>query len=371
MFENKIRQTALCDYLTRSFCKGVNALDSNGYDSLSGGGGGGGNWNGPKGGTIRMETPGQHVLERSSVQIIQHKSNKIGSGSTGSGGTDSYYIEVRFLLSLPARGRSIEGRRAADLLFKTLPNLLEYSLLYPRICGSMLGAVDTSVPAYQGLNRLYYHIFNIEDQEYCRSHALKQAGLVGFVANKSVLPRLSGASDLPPTKASVGSGVVPFLSPLTLHGTLSGLPHRGNVDGMCIKEGITLIVGGGFHGKSTILNALEKGVYNHIPGDGREFVCVREESVKIRAEDGRAVTDLDISPFINNLPSSSPLKAVEDMDSSKKRAKVSIVALSQSSTQCTQRFSTSCASGSTSQSANIIEMLEVCRSRCIRLMFKG
>ena len=105
---------------------------------------------------------------------------------------------------------------------------------------------------------------------------------------------------------------------------------------MGIAKGVTVIVGGGFHGKSTLLRALEVGVYEHIPGDGREFVVVDETSVKIRAEDGRWVAGVNISPFIDNLPFG----------------------------KSTQNFSTPDASGSTSQAANIIEALEA-GSRCL------
>ena len=100
---------------------------------------------------------------------------------------------------------------------------------------------------------------------------------------------------------------------------------------MGIAAGVTLIVGGGYHGKSTLLQALERGVYNHIPGDGRELVVTNPAAVKIRAEDGRRVEKVDIRPFINNLPNQDNAAA----------------------------FSTNNASGSTSQAANIIEALEV------------
>merc|ERR1719373_1059818 len=104
------------------------------------------------------------------------------------------------------------------------------------------------------------------------------------------------------------------------------LPHRGAVMGMGLKKGVTLIVGGGFHGKSTLLEALQVGVYDHVPGDGREFVVCDKSAVKVRAEDGRPVTGLDISPFISNLPQGKD----------------------------TTNFSSGDASGSTSQAANIM-----------------
>ena len=109
------------------------------------------------------------------------------------------------------------------------------------------------------------------------------------------------------------------------------LPNNGEITGMGIRKGVTLIVGGGYHGKSTLLNALEYGIYNHIPDDGREFVVTNADAVKIRAEDGRSIQSLNIDPFISNLPF--------DQD--------------------TTEFSTANASGSTSQAANILEALEV------------
>ncbi|RME97400.1 MAG: ATPase, partial [Chloroflexi bacterium] len=151
-------------------------------------------------------------------------------------------------------------------------------------------------------------------------------GLVAFVANGAILPRRSGVDDRPLS----GAGVVPFQSPANLQVELN-LPHAGRVTGMGIPVGVTLIAGGGYHGKSTLLSALERGVYNHIPGDGRELVVSHPAAVKIRAEDGRRVEGVDLRPFINNLPNGNNAAAF-----------------------CTQN-----ASGSTSQAANIIEALEV------------
>jgi predicted ABC-class ATPase len=114
------------------------------------------------------------------------------------------------------------------------------------------------------------------------------------------------------------------------------LPHGGRVRGMGVKEGVTLIVGGGYHGKSTLLSAIERGVYDHIRGDGREYVVTRDDAVKVRAEDGRSVVGTDISMFINNLPGRRD----------------------------TVFFSTENASGSTSQAANLVEAAE-CGSRTL------
>lgn len=143
------------------------------------------------------------------------------------------------------------------------------------------------------------------------------------MADHSVLPRESGISSRP-LKDSV-----PFMSPQSLRVSMK-LPHEGTIYGMGIPAGITLIVGGGYHGKSTLLNALELGVYNHIAGDGREYVITDDSALKLRSEDGRFIRNVDISLFINDLPNKKD-------------------------TRC---FSTEDASGSTSQAAGIVEGIE-------------
>ena len=161
-----------------------------------------------------------------------------------------------------------------------------------------------------------------EDQQYIREQ-LSKMGLCAFVANGSILPRESGISPRPM------KGGVSFQSPEELEVTME-LPHKGKITGMGIKKGITLIVGGGYHGKSTLLKALELGVYNHIQGDGREYVITDDTAMKIRAEDGRSIQKTDISMFINDLPNGKD----------------------------TAGFCTEDASGSTSQAANVVESIE-------------
>ena len=161
-----------------------------------------------------------------------------------------------------------------------------------------------------------------EDQRVIREE-LKKRGLIAFVANGSILPRQSGNSDLPMKDA------VPFQSPKSMEITIQ-LRHRGSITGMGIRKGITLIAGGGYHGKSTLLSALQMGVYDHVTGDGREFVLVDETAVKLRAEEGRSIRNTDISMFINDLPNGKNTKS----------------------------FSTPDASGSTSQAAGVLEGIE-------------
>jgi len=285
-YSTKIRAIALSDYLNRALSAACIGL---GADQAAGGGG----WSGAKGGDIRIEAPGQNVLEQSAVVVD-------ASGN----------VTVQFAINLPARGRTIQGDRAVEIFERTLPTLVKQTLRYSSLNST----------------KMQHHILSVEDQEWLRNQ-LEASGLVAFVANGAVLPRASGADDKP----MVGSGIVRFESPPQLRMSFV-LPNlQKTIEGMGIRKGVTLIVGGGFHGKSTLLSALQVGVYNKIPGDGREFCVADVRAVKVRAEDGRAVSSVDISPFINNLPFG----------------------------QGTTCFSTEDASGSTSQASNIVEALEV------------
>lgn len=230
---------------------------------------------------------GQEILDRTIVAFDPHGEHR---------------VELRLTAALPARGRRIKGRAAAALLTDELPRAVHRAL-------GNLG----DVPALLRDHR---------DREWLRRQ-LRELGLVAFVGDGAVLPRAAGNSDLPL------KGAVPFESPEERAVTID-LPSGRAVRGMGIPEGVTVIVGGGFHGKSTLLNALQRGVYPHCEGDGREWVLTRHDAVAVRAEDGRAVRGTDISAFINHLPSGAD----------------------------TTRFSTTNASGSTSQAANLVEALE-------------
>lgn len=266
---------AVSDFLTRTFEKEVRASNKNAK-------GGGTN------GKIFIDRCGQEILERTSVIITPDQ------------------LEVRFEVGLPAAGRKILGKAAAHIFTKVLPNVVDKALLYQNI--------DQEAMKNQ--------VQLLLDQVYIREELAKR-NLVAFVANGSILPRRSGVSDQPLQHA------VLFSSPKKYEIQIE-LPSGKTVNGMGIPEGITLIVGGGYHGKSTLLEALERGVYPHISGDGREMVIAREDAVKIRAEDGRNIEKVNISAFINNLPGKKD----------------------------TSQFSTENASGSTSQAANVMEALE-------------
>jgi predicted ABC-class ATPase len=242
-------------------------------------------------GEISMDVPGQEVLPITAVQV------------TRDGG-----VEARFRVGLPARGRRIMGKEAAALLGSVLPRLVDRTL--------RAEALD--------MEQLRLHARTNEDADALRDQ-LRGKDLLAFVADGAVLPRRSGVDNRP----LEGPGVVPFRTPDSLRITLE-TPNAGPVTGMGIPRGVVLVVGGGYHGKSTLLRALERGVYNHRPGDGREQVVTDPDAVKVRAEDGRSIAGVDISPFIGNLPGG------ED----------------------TSTFSTPYASGSTSQAAAIMEALE-------------
>ena len=241
-----------------------------------------------KSGVIQVSHCGQEVLERTACEITKEG------------------IHIRFFVGFPANGRTINSGELEKILFVYLPKCVEMSLYHRKVPEKETEQV----------------ICLKEDQRVIREE-LKKRGLIAFVANGSILPRQSGNSDLPMKDA------VPFQSPKSMEITIQ-LRHRGSITGMGIRKGITLIAGGGYHGKSTLLEALEKGVYDHIAGDGREFVITDDTAWKLRAEDGRKIKDVDISLFINHLPNG----------------------------RNTRRFSTLDASGSTSQAANIIEAIE-------------
>ena len=248
-------------------------------------------------GEVTIASGGQEVLERSAVVL----------GDEG-GGLDPGVVEARLEVGLPAAGRRILGRRAAELLTGELNRIARAAL----VAGSLPpGEAEAFVR-------------DVETQEHLRSQ-LAERGLVAFVADGAILPRAHGATGRPLTTTEA----MPFRSPPVLRVILD-LPDGGQVPGMGLPEGVTLIVGGGYHGKSTLLQALARAVVPHIPGDGRERVVTRPDAVTIRAEEGRSVQDVDVSPFLRELPGG----------------------------RRTDRFSTRNASGSTSQAAAIVEAIE-------------
>lgn len=274
-YDTYVRRVTLQDHLTRLFGGQVQG----GTFQAKGSG---------KSGLLSVSHCGQQVLERTACRVAE--------------GT----VTVRFEAGFPANGRTINAGELEKMLFQILPGCVQKSLFYKNIDSRALQAA----------------IKLCEDQQYIRDH-LEEKGLCAFIANGSVLPRQSGISEKPL------KGAVPFRAPASMEVTFE-LPGRGRISGMGIPKGITLFVGGGYHGKSTVLQALQSGVYNHIVGDGRELVITDASAFKLRAEDGRSIVNVDISPFIKNLPNGRD----------------------------TVHFSTQDASGSTSQAANLMESVE-------------
>ncbi len=272
-----VRKAALGDFLTRMFHLSATAV-------AKGGRGIG------KGGQILIGRPAQEILDRTAMLV-----------------TDAD-VEARITMGLPARGRGVSGKDAREMFFQELPEIVKRSLFLPALSAEALEN----------------HLDTAEDTDALRSQ-LAANNLAAFVGNGALLPRASGIDPAP----LPADQAVLFEAPRDMTVVLDA-PHRGRVAGMGIPRGVTLVVGGGYHGKSTLLNALEVGIYNHIPGDGRECVVTSAGAVKIRAADGRQITGTDISPFIGALPMGRDTRA----------------------------FSTANASGSTSQAANIVEAVE-------------
>jgi len=271
-------QVAMCDYLNRQVAQVAQSLVKKRGSGKSG--------------KIEIAAPSQSVIRRTAVWITQD------------------VLEVRLTVGLPAFGRRIAGKAAAAMLCDDIPALVSRALRYE--------AIDQ-----QALER---HVETFEDARALRAQ-LTEKGLVAFIAEGSILPRRSGVDERPLEKGADAFGLAKGKDNNVVE---LSTPHSELVRGLGIKPGVTLIVGGGYHGKSTLLRAIEQGIYSHVPGDGREQVVADAATVKLRAEDGRSVTGVDISPVINHLP-----RGRESRD-----------------------FSTANASGSTSMAAGLMEAVE-------------
>lgn len=274
-YKDSLTCITLGDFLNRQFEQQVNR-----YTFRAKGSG--------KSGLISVSHCGQEVLARTACEITEKG------------------ITARFFIGFPANGRTINSPELEKILFDFLPVCIHKAFFYRNLDPEALRKA----------------ICLAEDQAFIRQE-LKKRSLVAFVSDGAILPRESGISSRPMKNS------IPFVSLESLRVSME-LPHRGTITGMGIPCGITLIVGGGYHGKSTLLNALELGIYDHISGDGREYVITDPSAQKLRSEDGRFIKDVNISLFINDLPNKKD-------------------------TLC---FSTEDASGSTSQAAGIVESME-------------
>ncbi len=235
---------------------------------------------------LGIPRPSPRILYRSSVTL------------------EGKLLKTRFYIGLPALGRRIAGVKAARMLGKVIPRILD------RYTDSM---------RREELVERHVRIYAI--QEYIRGW-LAENGYLSFIGEGSVIPRESSFSEKPLPQA------VPFKPPGGLEGRICG--DYGCFRGMLLPEGVNIIVGGAFHGKTTLLKGILEGVYDHVEGDGRELVVSRADTFMVEAEEGRIVSCVDISRMISYLPGGG-------------------------SVEC---FSTLDASGSTSMAASISEALE-------------
>lgn len=223
---------------------------------------------------------------------------------------DNGELRACLQVRLPGDGRKIQAEAAAEILTMVLPDLVSAALY-----NSGESKKDGVEP------ELVEHYRVLAERKEILSQ-LEERGLCAFVPDGAVLPRASGLSELPM------EGAVPFAAPEEMAVML--VANGREIRGMGIPKGITVISGGAFHGKSTLLQALTKSVYPHIPGDGREGIVVSESAVRVGVEDGRSVRGTDLSQFVRDLPGGIS----------------------------TKNFTTACASGSTSEAANLMEAME-------------
>ena len=236
---------------------------------------------------VVFDTAGPEMLVRNSLWI------------------DNGEIRACLQVRLPGEGRKIQAELAAEILTMVMPDLVAAGLYY----------TQGDEPAMQRHYRVLAERREILAQ-------LDGRGLCAFVPDGAVLPRASGLSEMPL------EGAVPFAAPAELAVTLNACGRE--IRGMGIPKGITVITGGAFHGKSTLLQALVRAVYPHVPGDGREGIVVDDTALRVGVEDGRSVRGTDLSMFVRDLPGGIS----------------------------TKDFSTLSASGSTSEAANLLEAME-------------
>lgn len=270
VFNTRSRETGARDFLARAFSDAAGRAPSE--------------RRGVRAGRIAIDRPGRELLESSAVVV----SNEI--------------IEVRFTVELPVRRGRIPSDMVSELFLATIPAVIRSSLIFKNVDGE----------------RLADFIETNERADMIRAQ-LEERGLVAFIADGSLLPG----------KWREGETLTPFHAPEELAVTFD-LPNGRTVRGMGIPKGITLVAGGTGSGKSTLLRAIELGVYNHIPGDGRELAVTIADAVGVRTEEGRRIENVDVSPFFD------PAGGVD-----------------------TRRYCARWASSSFSYAANVMEALEI------------
>ena len=270
---NDARSMAAADFILRSFTYGVRtvARQNRGVDGS---------------GSFQCATLPQQILARNTVTFCARG------------------LSIWFRVSLPgSRSKKVLAGEAEAMFCRELVDIVQ------RVKDDLTDG-----------QRLRVQCELVEDMLHVQER-LGEHGLVAFVADGSRLPRASGVSDKPARQ-----GVIAFKAPEG-EAVVLDFPNAGKVSGLGIRKGVTVVVGGGFHGKSTLLDAVGKGIYPHVAGDGRERVVASKQAMMVCAEDGRSIQGVDISPFISTLPKKADPRA----------------------------FFTENASGSTSEAAAIVE----------------
>ncbi len=214
------------------------------------------------------------------------------SGRSINSGRMEWYLNLMIMVQLPER----KMKQTIHMLTKALPDAVNKF-----ISNFNVGEMKQAILLYNKQEDIREYL---QQSEYCV-----------FIADGSILPREKDTDQ-------------PMKNPLPFSSKNTERIQICNLCGMGIKRGVTVITGGGYSGKSTLLDAISEGIYNHISGDGREYVITDSSAMMISAEDGRSIRNLNISAFISRIPGNN-----------------------------TKSFTTDHASGSTSQAANIIEAI--------------
>ena len=304
----------------------------------------------------RLSAAARHHLKRSMTR-------KIGSGSGGSSNTskntfppymfertdvcceedDTLFVSLRIIIETEHKENAGDDVDMDDATSSSS----SVDTFKEEFLTEILGQVTDHAS-----NGVLRHVATAVFQERLRGQLSTALEAVAFVADGSILPRRSGASSMP----MASPPALPFKAPesrmrkqvavdmgklceyLQLDKTVSSVDGTTvNLTGLVIPHGVTLIVGGGYHGKSTLLRCIASGVYDKIPGDGREFSVTVRDAVTVRAEDGRYVNNCNVGAFISNLPTPPGVDTTID----------------------TSKFCTREASGSTSQASNVSEAIEM------------
>ena len=255
LFDSPIRRTAMEDLLLRRLCSNVDRIAN--YDH-----------NGIARRHIHVSVPSQTILPRNALQLTKE------------------YIEVRVAVTLPVQSvvidgeplMAIDGEMAQQIFFEDFPEIVSNSMLY---CNFDTAESDAFVNSMEDADRL--------------RQSLGASGQVGFVAEGALVTRLSG-QDIPDYER---------LTPVEIESSLIEeieVPHEGTVRGMSIPSGLTLILGESNSGRVDLMDAISQGIYNHVPGDGREHVVTVADAVSICSEVDRSIQRVDISAFAKELP---------------------------------------------------------------------